>query len=621
MKTQFRAMRSNWAPFRTIRTEAELLHFADQCLVSGYMAFDTEGTGLDTLTSNMVGISMATFVGGNIHAVYVPCGHLESTPQLTDERILTILLPYLTDPALRVILHNASFDMQILAQYGLELNNIDDTQLMSYVLTGKDRGNGMKDLGREYLNGYQSITFDDVVTNKGLPNFSHVRISDATAYSAEDSAVTLELWSIFDGLLRDNPAAGVYDALDVALLPALVAMQHNGIAINSGYMLALAGVWGERAGEIERGLLGQFSDVFPALNINSTQDIGKLVFEHLKLPAIIKTPGGKPSTAAKAFEVLADHSEVVAQILEYRKLTKLANDFALKLPRLVHPSTGRVHCSLGQTFTNTGRLTCFEPNLQQIPVRTKEGRELRAAFVARLESKLVVADYSQIELRILAHISGDEGLIEAFHAGHDIHKATAALMFGKTVEAVDKDERTAAKTLNFLLLYGGGASALAAKLKISVPDAYGLMDTYFDGLPGVEAWIEQEKSDCRARGHGQTLLGRIIRTPGVHSVDHGEVARALRQGVNGAIQGTAADLMRAALIRAHDDMKTIVPAAQMLLTVHDEIIFEAPDNHAQEASEVLQQAMETCLDSVIEWRVPIVADPGIGANWLEAKGG
>ncbi len=584
-----------------------LAHLEDAELI----ALDTETTALHAHDAELVGISFATSAE---EAWYVPIGHRdadgEAPQQLSRERVLQALRPILEDAHAAKCGHNLKFDRQVLRRAGIELAGvIADSMLLAYCLQAGRYPPSLDRLAEDLL-GHRCIHYEDVV-GKGKKQrcFSEVALPEATAYACEDAVIA---WRLTEHLrTRLETRLRRHDEIELPLSKVLADMEWQGARIDAEALHSLSERFGARIAELEQAIHSAAGENF---NVHSPKQLGEILFERLGLPGGKKTKTGQWSTTQAVLETLAESHEVPRLVLEMRSLSKLKSTYTDALPRLIHPATGRVHTSYNQAITSTGRLSSSDPNLQNIPVRSEEGRQIRASFVAAPEHVLIAADYSQIELRLIAHFSGDAALLDAFHAGEDIHRATAARVHGIPVDAVDADMRRQAKTINFGILYGMSAFGLARQLGIARKQAQHFIDAYFERHPGVRAFMEQTLAQAREHGWVDTLLGHRVHIEQIHSRQAAQRAYAERTAINAPLQGSAADIIKLAMIRLHAELRQHHPRAAMILQVHDELVVECP----REEADAVAERMRAIMSQVVELTVPLVVDIGIGENWREA---
>jgi DNA polymerase I len=585
----------------------------------GLCGFDTETTGLSTFRAELVGFSLA--IGPGV-ACYVPVGHHNKDGELLPDQIdlnaaLLTIAPLLTDPGVVKVLHNARFDLQVMHRYGIEIAPVEDSMFAAFVDDGGSELKGMDALAKRHL-GHECISYDDVTgTGRKRITFDQVPIDKAAMYASEDSDTTLRLWHILRARLQADGLWAVYETLERPLIGVLARMERRGIALDGASLGVLSRDLAARAVQLLaeiRELSGE-----PALNCASPKQLRAVLFDKLGLPHMTQTESGEWSTAAAVLKDLADAGHALpAKILEWRAVAKLDSTYARALPEAVNPDTGRVHTCLNQAGARTGRLSSSAPNLQNIPIRTNEGRKIRRAFVAPPGRKLISADYSQIELRMLAEIAGIEVLKRAFREGHDIHRATAAEVFGVPIGEVPTEHRSKAKTINFGVIYGIGSERLARQLGTSQAEANAFTRNYFRKFPGIAAFIEDSKRECRHRGYVTTLFGRRCAYPQIRSYDSGQRAFAERQAVNARLQGSAADIIRRAMIRMEDALDAAGLSAQMLLQVHDELLFEAPDDEIEATIPAIKRVMEDAALPDVVLNVPLIVEVRAADNWDEA---
>ncbi|ALN60281.1 DNA polymerase I [Lysobacter enzymogenes] len=576
-------------------------------------AFDSETDSLDPMQANLVGLSFASETG---RAVYVPLGHdYPGAPaQLDREAVLAALRPVFADPARRKLGQHGKYDLHVLRRCGVEIAGYaDDTMLESFVYNATASRHDMDSLAKRYL-GYDTIKYSDVA-GKGAKqiSFSQVAIDDATKYAAEDADVTLRLHRVLGARLAAEPALEkVYREIEMPLVPVLARVEANGVMIDGDELRKQSQELGKRMLDAQLKATELAGRTF---NLDSPKQLQALLFDELKLPVLVKTPTGQPSTNEEALEAIADQHELPRVILDYRGLAKLRSTYTDKLPEMVNPHTGRVHTSYHQAGAATGRLASSDPNLQNIPIRTDDGRRIRRAFVAPPGRKLVACDYSQIELRIMAHLSQDEGLVRAFESGADVHRATAAEVFGKkSLDEVSGNERRAAKAINFGLMYGMSAFGLARQLGIGRGEAQDYIALYFSRYPGVRDFMERTRQDARDKGYVETVFGRRLYLDNIKASNQGLRAGAERAAINAPMQGTAADIIKRAMIDIDGWLAGHRERALMILQVHDELVFEVEDSFVEE---LLAQASRR-MAGAATLRVPLVVDSGVGINWDEA---
>ncbi|BCK65458.1 DNA polymerase I [Aeromonas hydrophila] len=599
--------------YRCILDEAEFDEWLARLQAAPLFAFDTETTSLDYMEARVVGVSFAIEPG---KAAYVPFGHdyLGAPVQLTEAVVLGKLKPLLEDPARLKVGQNLKYDRNVLLNHGIELQGIAyDTMLESYVLNSTASRHDMDSLARRYLNA-ETISFEDIA-GKGVKQltFNQIELEQAAPYAAEDADITLRLHQTLWGKLSAEPSlAKVFSEIELPLLPVLARMERLGTTIEPKLLHQQSQEIEARLAELEKQaheLAGQ------EFNLSSPKQLGEILFTKLGLPIIKKTPKGAPSTAEEVLAELAETYELPQLLMEHRGLAKLKSTYTDKLPLMIKLQTGRVHTSYHQAVAATGRLSSTDPNLQNIPVRNEQGRRIRQAFIPCAGYKLVAADYSQIELRIMAHLSGDKGLLTAFAEGKDIHKATAAEVFGVALEAVTSDMRRSAKAINFGLIYGMSAFGLAKQLGIGRAEAQKYMDLYFERYPGVLEYMERTRQQADAQGYVETLFGRRLYLPDIKSRNAGLRKAAERAAINAPMQGTAADIIKRAMINVDGWIRGIEDQSiRMLMQVHDELVFEIREEKLDEYIAIIKEKMS----AAAELHVPLVVEAGTGDNWDQA---
>ena len=598
--------------YAAITEPAQLDALVAQLRASEEFAFDTETDSLDPMQANLVGLSFATETG---KAVYVPVGHdYPGAPaQLDRAFVLDALAPVLADPAMRKLGQHGKYDLHVLRRHGVDVQGYaDDTMLESFVLNSGSNRHDMDSLAKRFL-GYDTIKYEDVAGKgaKQIP-FSQVAIDDATRYAAEDADITLRLHRAIAPRLAAEPGLEhVYRDIEMPLVPVLARIEANGVMIDGDELRRQSADLSKRMLAAQQKATELAGRTF---NLDSPKQLQALLFDELKLPVLVKTPTGQPSTNEEALEAIADQHELPRVILEYRGLAKLRSTYTDKLPEMVNPDTGRVHTSYHQAGAATGRLSSTDPNLQNIPIRTEDGRRIRKAFVAPPGRKLVACDYSQIELRIMAHLSQDPGLVRAFESGADIHKATAAEVFGRKLEDVTGNERRAAKAINFGLMYGMSAFGLARQLGIGRGEAQDYIALYFSRYPGVRDYMERTRQQAREHGYVETVFGRRLYLEYINKGTQGQRAGAERAAINAPMQGTAADIIKRAMIGVDAWLAARREQALMILQVHDELVFEAD---ADFVPTLLEEATSR-MAAAAQLSVPLVVDSGVGDNWEEA---
>lgn len=576
------------------------------------VAFDTETTSINYMQAEIVGVSFAIEPH---EAVYVPLAHsYDGVPaQLDRDSVLQQLKPFLESPKHKKVGQHLKYDMNVLAKYDIHMQGIEyDTMLESYCLNSVGARHDMDTLALKYL-GQSTIHFEDVA-GKGAKQvtFDKVKLAEATDYAAEDADITLQLHqTLWPQLAEQKGPSTVFKTLEIPLIPVLSRMELAGIELDCKKLATISQQLGERLVELENKAYDLAGEPF---NIESPKQLQSILFDKLKLPIIKKTPKGQPSTAEPVLRELAFDYPLPEIIIEYRMLSKLKSTYSDKLPQLVDAKTGRIHTSYNQTVASTGRLSSSDPNLQNIPVRTKEGRAIRSAFVAKKGYQLVSADYSQIELRIMADLSGDKGLLTAFEQGLDVHKATAAEVFGVAVDNVTADMRRKAKAINFGLIYGMSAFGLAKQIGVGRQEAQEYIDIYFSRYPGVKTYMETMRQKGRDQGYVETLLGRRLYLPEINSKNKMRQMAAERVAINAPMQGTAADIIKQAMLDVDAWLANSKLDARMLLQVHDELVLEAADKDVAEVAKQLPKIMT----EAAKLSVPLTTSVGVGSNWDEA---
>lgn len=617
---KLRALPFDHDAYETVRDMAALERWIADIRDKGIVAVDTETTGLDNQQDDLVGICLATTPG---KACYIPLLHTngdedllgEGGPvadQLDTRATIAALKPVFEDPAILKILQNAKFDAGVLSRYGTGLTPMDDTMLIAYALEGA-RGNGMDALSEHWL-GHTPIAFKEIAgTGKAQKTFDQLDIGVATKYAAEDADVTLRLWQVLKPRLVAERATTLYETLERPLMPVLARMEARGISVDRQILARLSGDFAQRAAALETEAHEIAGETF---NLGSPKQISDILFDKMGYEGGKKTKTGAWSTGVQVLDELAAKDVPLAKvILDWRGVTKLKSTYSDALPIYINPRTGRVHTSYHQAAVSTGRLSSTDPNLQNIPVRTEDGRKIRTAFVAAKGQELISADYSQIELRVLAHIADIAALKKAFDDGLDIHAMTASEMFGVPIAGMDPMVRRRAKAINFGIIYGISAFGLANQLGISRGEAGDYIKAYFERFPGIRAYMEAQKELVKAQGFVSTIFGRKIAFSNVNTSKQAERAFIERAAINAPIQGSAADIIRRAMIRMEPALAEKKVAAEMLLQVHDELIFEVPEGTAETAMPVITQVMEGAAEPAVKLSVPLQVDAQAGPNW------
>lgn len=596
--------------YETLLTEADLNRWVEKLNQAKLFALDTETDNLDYMAANLVGISFALENG---EAAYLPLqlDYLGAPKTLEKTTALTLLKPILENPTIQKVGQNFKYDLTIFARNGIDVQGVAfDTMLESYVLNSTGRHN-MDDLAKRYL-GHQTISFEEIAgKGKNQLTFNQIQLEQAAEYASEDADVTMKLQQVlWEKLSKEPTLEKLFKEMELPLLGVLSRMERRGVLIDSDALFLQSNKIANRLSELEEQayvLAGQ------PFNLASTKQLQEILFDKLGLPVIQKTPKGAPSTNEEVLEELAFSHELPKVLVEHRGLSKLKSTYTDKLPQMVNPQTGRVHTSYHQAVTATGRLSSSDPNLQNIPIRNEEGRHIRQAFIAREGFTVVAADYSQIELRIMAHLSQDQGLINAFTQGKDIHRSTAAEIFGVALDEVTSEQRRNAKAINFGLIYGMSAFGLSRQLGIGRADAQSYMDLYFKRYPGVQTFMHDIREKAKAQGYVETLFGRRLYLPDINSSNGMRRKAAERVAINAPMQGTAADIIKRAMIQLDQKLQND-PDIAMIMQVHDELVFEVRSEKVAFYSELIKTQMESAADLV----VPLIVEVGQGTNWDEA---
>jgi DNA polymerase-1 len=609
------------ADYEAVRDEAALAPWIALIRERGHVAMDTETTSLDEMRASLVGISLCVEAG---HACYIPLGHRQGggdlfgsvdlvAGQMPLDTALSMLKPVLEDDSILKIGQNMKYDAKILARHGIAVAPIDDTMLMSYAMHAGLHGHGMDALSEHYL-GHVPIPIKSLLgSGKGMVTFDRVPVDDAVKYAAEDADVTLRLWKTFRPQLHRAQVTTVYETLERPLVPVLTAMEMAGIQVDRDTLSRMSNAFAQKMAALEAEIHALAGESF---NVGSPKQLGEILFDKFSLPGGVKGKTGAYATGADVLEDLAaEGHDLPARVLDWRQLSKLKSTYTDALQDHINPETGRVHTSYSLTGAVTGRLASTDPNLQNIPVRSEEGRRIREAFVAPKGKVLVSLDYSQIELRILAHVADIPALKQAFRDGLDIHAMTASEMFNVPIEGMDPMIRRQAKAINFGVIYGISGFGLARNLRIPRADAQGFIDRYFERFPGIKEYMEATVAFARQTGHVQTLFGRRINTPEINA--KGPTAGfARRAAINAPIQGTAADVIRRAMIRMPQAIAGL--PATMLLQVHDELLFEVAEDAVDAVVAVVKDVMEGAADPAVHLSVPLTVEAGSGATWAAA---
>ncbi|MGB8313216.1 MAG: DNA polymerase I [Aestuariivirga sp.] len=611
------------ADYETVSTLAALDRWIAGATEQGYVAVDTETDSLDSMQAGLVGVSLSTTPG---KACYIPLAHAsgsgglfgseKTAGQIKLEEAIAHLKPLLENPAVLKIGQNLKYDLQVLRRYGTDIRPIDDTMLISYALESGENGHGMDEMSEKHL-GHKPISFKEVAgSGKSAISFAQVPLDRATAYAAEDADVTLRLWKLLKPRLVRKHKVTVYETLERPLIPVLEAMEHEGILVDRAVLAKLSNEFANGQGKIEAQIHELAGERF---NIGSPKQLGDILFGKMGIPGGRKTATGAWSTDADMLEDLATQGiELARRVVDWRQLAKLRSTYTEALPNFINPTTGRVHTSYAMAATSTGRLSSSDPNLQNIPVRTEEGRRIRTAFIAPPGTKLISADYSQIELRVLAHVADIPQLKKAFAEGLDIHAMTASEMFGVPIQGMDSAVRRRAKAINFGIIYGISAFGLANQLSISREEAGDYIKTYFNRFPGIKTYMEDTKKFARENGYVETIFGRRCHFARITSPNASERAFMERAAINAPIQGAAADIIRRAMIRMQEALDAAKLSAKMLLQVHDELIFETRDEEIEATMKVVKHVMEKAPEPMVKLTVPLQVDARAALNWDEA---
>lgn len=598
--------------YETIFTHQHFNQWLERLENAQLFAFDTETTSLDYSKAEIVGVSFAVTPG---KAAYVPLAHhyTGAPDQLNRTEILEKLRPLLENPQKAKLGQNLKYDTHVLANHDITLRGIaHDTMLESYVVNSTATKHNMDDLAKEYL-GVTTIHYEDVAGKgaKQIP-FQEVAIEEAGPYAAEDADITLQLHQVLMAKLQQHPSLlALYSEIEIPLISVLARIESNGVLIDTA-MLSQQSL--ELAGHIVALEQRAHDLAGHSFNLGSPKQIQNILYDEQKIPVIKKTPKGQPSTEESVLQELALEYPLPKLILDYRSLSKLKSTYTDKLPQQVDDKTGRIHTSYHQAVAATGRLSSSNPNLQNIPIRSEEGRKIRQAFIAPQGYKIVAADYSQIELRIMAHLSADVGLLKAFSAGEDVHRATAAEVFGVAVDQVTTDLRRSAKAINFGLIYGMSSFGLAQQLGLSRSQAQSYIDLYFARYPGVKSYMDNIRDQAREQGYVETLFGRRLYLPEIKSRNAARRQYAERTAINAPMQGTAADIIKRAMIKTDQWLLEDKPDAKMIMQVHDELVFEVAENQVETCSALIRNIMSSAADL----NVPLLVDIGAGNNWDEA---
>ncbi|WP_010142277.1 DNA polymerase I [Oceanicola sp. S124] len=608
--------------YETVRDADALAKWIDRIREVGHVAVDTETTGLDEMRAELVGICLCVDAGT---ACYIPLTHkaegesggLFGNDELAEGQMplneaLDMLKPVLEDDAVLKIGQNMKYDAKILKRYGVTVAPFDDTMLISYALNAGLHGHGMDALAERYLDHVPIPIKELLGSGKSMITFDRVPIDKATRYAAEDADITLRLWQVLKPRLHLDRVTTVYETLERPLSPVLAEMEMHGVQVDRDTLSRMSNAFAQKMAQLESEIHELAGESF---NVGSPKQLGEILFDKLSLPGGKKGKTGAYATGADILEDLATEHELPARVLDWRQLSKLKSTYTDALQEHINPETGRVHTSYVQTGANTGRMASTDPNLQNIPVRSEEGRRIREAFVAPEGKVLLSLDYSQIELRILAHVAGIDALKQAFHEGQDIHAATASEMFGVPLDEMTPEVRRQAKAINFGVIYGISGFGLARNLRIPRAEAQGFIDRYFERFPGIREYMDETTEFAKENLYVQTLFGRKIHTPEI-AAKGPRAGFAKRAAINAPIQGTAADIIRRAMIRMPEAIAGL--PAKMLLQVHDELVFEVEAGAEDDVIKAARAVMEGAADPAVKLDVPLVVDAGRGANWAEA---
>jgi DNA polymerase-1 len=599
-----------FGPYACLTDIASLQAWIGEATAAGVVAVDTETDSLDGMRANLIGLSLATSPG---RACYVPLRHRDAAAQIAPERALAALGPLLGDPAVLKVFHNAKFDLLVLDRAGaVPAAPLDDTMLISYALEAGAHGHGMDELSALHL-GHTPISYDEVTgTGRARVTFDAVPLDRATAYAAEDADVTLRLWHTLRPRLRPARALALYEQIDRRLTGVLLDMERAGVKVDAGDLRAMSRDFEARMAVMEQDIHRLAGEPF---NVASAKQLGEVLFDRMSLPGGKRMKTGAWGTDASVLQGLAEQGhDLPARVLEWRQLAKLKSTYADALVEQINPVTGRVHTSFAMAIASTGRLSSTDPNLQNIPIRTEEGSRIRRAFIAEPGHLLVSADYSQIELRLLAHVADLPALKQSFAAGEDIHARTASEVFGVPMAGMDPMTRRRAKAINFGIIYGISAFGLARQLQIEPGEARAYIAAYFARYPGIRDYMESAREEARRHGFVLTPFGRRCWIPGIADRNPARRGYAERQAINAPLQGGAADIIKRAMVRLPAALRAAGLAARMLLQVHDELLFEAPEAEVQATAALARQVME----GAATLTVPLVVETGQGSTWAEA---
>jgi DNA polymerase-1 len=619
--TEAESISINTEKYELIDNVNDLNRWVTKIYQRGYVAVDTETTGLNDMIVDLVGICLSVEIG---EACYIPVGHTNGEDdlfggaslcngQINLDEALEILRPVLQDPSIIKIGQNVKYDTKIFARYDVNLAPVDDTMLLSYAINGGKHNHGMDYLSERYLN-HKPISIKTLLgSGKSAITFDKVSINDAVNYAAEDADITLRLWKLFKPMLHESSVTKVYETLERPLIPVLAKMEMNGIKVDRNTLSRMSNNFAQSMSGLEAEIYDLAGQTF---NVGSPKQLGEILFDKLELPGGKKGKTGAYGTGVDVLEDLASEGhELPVKVLDWRQMSKLKSTYTDALQGHINPNTGRVHTSYVISGASTGRLSSTDPNLQNIPIRSEAGRKIREAFIAEEGNVLLSLDYSQIELRILAHIAKIDTLKQAFHEGQDIHALTASQMFNVPLENMDPMVRRQAKAINFGVIYGISGFGLARNLRIPRKEAQSFIDTYFERFPGIRTYMDETVSFAKENGYVETLFGRKIHTSEINAKGP-QAGFAKRAAINAPIQGTAADVIRRAMVQMPNAISHL--PVKMLLQVHDELIFEVNKDALNETTEVVRNIMEKASEPVVKLDVPLVVDAGFGGNWADA---
>ena len=619
--TEAESISINTEKYELIDNVNDLNRWVTKIYQRGYVAVDTETTGLNDMIVDLVGICLSVEIG---EACYIPVGHTNGEDdlfggaslcngQINLDEALEILRPVLQDPSIIKIGQNVKYDTKIFARYDVNLAPVDDTMLLSYAINGGKHNHGMDYLSERYLN-HKPISIKTLLgSGKSAITFDKVSINDAVNYAAEDADITLRLWKLFKPMLHESSVTKVYETLERPLIPVLAKMEMNGIKVDRNTLSRMSNNFAQSMSGLEAEIYNLAGQTF---NVGSPKQLGEILFDKLELPGGKKGKTGAYGTGVDVLEDLASEGhELPVKVLDWRQMSKLKSTYTDALQGHINPNTGRVHTSYVISGASTGRLSSTDPNLQNIPIRSEAGRKIREAFIAEEGNVLLSLDYSQIELRILAHIAKIDTLKQAFHEGQDIHALTASQMFNVPLDNMDPMVRRQAKAINFGVIYGISGFGLARNLRIPRKEAQSFIDTYFERFPGIRTYMDETVSFAKENGYVETLFGRKIHTSEINAKGP-QAGFAKRAAINAPIQGTAADVIRRAMVQMPNAISHL--PAKMLLQVHDELIFEVNKDALNETTEVVRNIMEKASEPVVKLDVPLVVDAGFGNNWADA---